>query len=662
MSMYLKRTFEPGLAPDSECSDEWIETDGRGGWSSSSVRLINTRKYHGIFVTCEPELGPLVLLSSLNDFASLQSGKTIGLASHFYPMAIYPEGYRALREFSRYPLPTFRYELGEGRLEKTFGFSDESGVLRVSFRLLEAGEGICLLLKPLFAFRDVHALTRQNPAARLEAAQSGDSIAVEPYRGLPACHLNFPGASFNPDPVWYYSQRYPAERERGFDFEEDLFAVGEFSRALSPGEDAHLYISVEKLGRRETEEVDLQVERRKQRRAAELETESNRLAALLTTAAEQFLVRDSDDAPGIVAGYHWFGQWGRDTFICLPGLCCVPGGKELAREILQTWTAHLQEGLLPNRLLGRRAAPDYNSADAPLWFALALYEYFRVSGDKGFAQTVALPALESIERRFSEGTRFEIFEDDDYLLSAGAGNSSLTWMDARVAGKAITPRAGKAVELNALWYNLRGILSELYTICGRLDQADSCKDKQHHTLKSFGKAFWNEAENCLFDCVGPAEKSAQIRPNQIFALSLPFPLLDSAAAKKVLEVVERDLVTPVGLRSLSPRDSRYCGRYRGSEAERDGAYHNGTVWTWLLGPYLTAIIRYRGAEGASQAERALEGLLPEFGRGGIGSLSEIFDGDSPHSPQGCIAQAWSVFEVLRVQFLLQHRSSGARTS
>jgi predicted glycogen debranching enzyme len=367
----------------------------------------------------------------------------------------------------------------------------------------------------------------------------------------------------------------------------------------------------------------------------------------LVRAADQFIVRRGDSGSTIIAGYHWVTDWGRDTMIALPGLCLATKRFAEAKEILRAFAKVESEGMLPNNFPDAGGAPAYNSADSTLWFFVAIRAYLNATGDEAFVRDELLPVLEDILLWHDRGTRYHIHCGDDGLLFAGEPGVQLTWMDAKVGDWVVTPRIGQPVEINALWYNALVILSELRAKFGKpgdealANRALAVKDR-------FVETFWNSKLGYLFDVVNGRDRDPSLRPNQLFALSLPHELLSQSQALSVFKAIEQKLLTPVGLRSLSPNMPGYRPHYEGGVHSRDGAYHQGTVWGWLLGPYLTALVRLRGASGKERAKALVQNLSAKLGQNGLGTLSEIYDGDSPFTPRGCIAQAWSVGEILRV--------------
>ena len=437
--------------------------------------------------------------------------------------------------------------------------------------------------------------------------------------------------------------------ERGQDFREDLFSPGVFRRALRAGEVFGIILSTDPPGA-ENAEALLATEQARREALLLHAPPTDALRRALTLAADQFVVRRDADLNTVIAGYHWFTDWGRDTMIALPGLCLTTGRFAEARRILQAFANTMSEGLLPNRFPDSGAAPEYNTVDATLWFFVAARQYGQASGDAEFVRDTLLPVLLDSLAWHRRGTRYGIHVAENGLLSAGADGEQLTWMDAKVGDWVVTPRRGQPVEIQALWYNALRLTADLLNQASRPAEAAELRAEADQVQAAFEPAFWNAERGCLYDCLPPTgPPDASLRPNQLLALSLPYPLLTGARAAQVLAVVEQELLTPVGLRSLAPTDPAYCPRYLGNPWQRDGAYHQGTVWSWWLGPYCDALVQVHGLEaGGVRVQAVLDGFTYHLGEAGLGTVSEIFDGDAPHQPRGCIAQAWSVAEILRV--------------
>ncbi len=622
---------------------EWLETNGVGGYAASTLAGAHSRRYHGLLVAAtRPPGGRMVLLSKLDE-TLIVAGRRYELGCSRFPGVVHPRGGDFLEGFSRDLFPVFDYRAGGVRLRRTIAGLDGENATAILWEVLEAPGPFTLELRPFVAFRDFHALSRANASLRRQASFADGIFRARPYDGVPDLYLSVPGARFEPDGEWYYRFEYLRELERGLDHQEDLYTHGTFRVPLDRGARYGVLASTRPPGGSEAGEW---VERERRRREGLVRGRDDGLRRALALAADQFVVRRGDGLRSVIAGYPWFEDWGRDAMVSLPGLCLATGRVDDARAILRAFAARERDGLIPNRFPDAGGEPEYNTVDAGLWLFVAAHRFLEVSGDEAFVRDDLLPTLRAIVAAYERGTRWGIREDTDGLLSAGEPGVQLTWMDAIADGRVVTPRQGKPVEVNALWFNALAILASLCERLAGRDEARRLWEKASRTECSFGAAFWNERRGCLLDVAG-ARPDPSIRPNQLLALSLPFPVVTGPRAERILEVVERDLLTPVGLRSLAPGEPGYRGRYEGGPSARDTAYHEGTAWGWLLGPYADALPRVRGEEGRRRARELLESLGGRLAEACVGSLSEIYDGDPPHAPRGCPAQAWSVAEVLR---------------
>ena len=627
---------------------EWLEANGLGGWASGTVAGCHTRRYHGLLVAAtRPPVGRMVLLSKLAETIEV-AGRRIELDANRYPGAVSPRGYEHLTSFAIDPMPTFIYQAAGVTLKKTIAAVHGENTTVVVFEVLDARGPVTLELRPLIAYRDYHGLQRANDAIRFADASFREGVfRARPYDRAPELHLQADQASFTAAPDWYFRFEYAREAERGLDAHEDLFCYGVFRRDLAKGQRFGVIVSTGEVAGRDPLAL-MEKERVRRGAVTDAVSKNDDVARTLTLAADAFVVRRGEDLRTIIAGYPWFSDWGRDTMIALPGLCLATGRQEDAKKILRAFARSIDKGMLPNRFPDGGEAPEYDAVDATLWFFVATRRYLDATGDDEFVLGELLPVFEDVIAWHLRGTRHGIRVDEDGLLQAGEPGVPLTWMDAKVGDRLITPRWGKAVEIQALWYNALAILADLRKRAGRSADAATLVERAKQVRERFVELFWNEDAACLFDVVDGDCKDASIRPNQIFALSLPYPLLAKDKARAVLAVVEAKLLTPYGLRSLSPDDPAYCGRYEGGPADRDAAYHQGTVWSWLLGPYADALVKTNGVVGKPKARKAIEGLIPHLHEAGLGTISEIFDGDAPHAPRGCPAQAWSVGEALRI--------------
>ena len=642
----------PDWAPTPEFSNEWIATNGSGAFASGSVAGAVTRRYHAFL--CAAINGPQdrrVLVTKLEEAVHCNSGAT-DLSANFWPDSIAPRGDQFLSEFVLDPLPRWTYRVphdeGEIVIEKTVWMVPDENTAVARYEL-KSGPACELQVRAFVAPRSYHSTHHANAQfnRQLDVSDDGQAVAMRPYDAMPPIHLRT-GGRFCADEDWYLNFQWPIEAERGLDASEDAFCPGYFCLPLEVGAPQCVVAS--------TEPVDLTAAQSSRATAIKYKRgliggdDWHEAGARLKLAADQVIVKRADGAHTVLAGYPWFTDWGRDTMIALPGLCLTTKRFDIAASILRSFAGAMSQGMIPNRFPEAGETPDYNTVDGTLWFFHAVFQYGHISGDWKTVRELYPKLVESIEWHLA-GTRFGIVaDDDDGMLRAGDANSQLTWMDAKVGDVAFTPRVGKAVEIQALWFNALCEMASWGRCFEDHSNASIYTEWSRKIATNFAPTFWNEAEGCLFDCVDGDFKDGAIRPNQIFAVSLPNQLLSGEQNKSVVEVVERELLTPVGLRSLSPRDSRYRGHYGGDQWQRDSAYHQGTVWGWLLGPFLGAYLGVHDESDAakSQVREWLQPMLAHLDEAGLGSISEIFDGDAPHAPRGCFAQAWSVAETLRI--------------
>lgn len=626
VSAFCPQSYEEGA------SREWLLANGLGGYASATVSGSNTRSYHGLLVAAlQPPVDRWLLLSSLDEEV-----EGVLLANHQYPGVIHPQGFKYLKEFRQDPIPRFCYQVGRTRIEKTvFMIHDESTTI-ISYKI-KNGQGTMRIV-PLVHCRSFHAATPL-PLMRQEPLRSG-TILQSDIR--PDIHLTLlsDGPSYVPEELIYNSFEYEEERRRGLAWKEDLFSPGHFEVELTG--DAAFAIAAS------TARSSMP------RWRAEQKKETERLEMLgapipkLARAADAFLVSRGNTL-SIIAGYHWFDDWGRDAMISLPGLLLCTGRFEDARRVLKSFAQAMNDGVLPNDL----GARSYNTVDASLWFVQAVSSYFEYSKDLEFVREIWPRLLEVFYRYSRPGEEFGGSEDG--LIVSGP---ALTWMDARLDGRPVTPRAGKCCDINALWFCALKDMQKLGEALGK--SIDPGFAELAKRVRQSYQRFWNSETGCLYDVID--HEDASIRPNQIIAAKVP-DLLPQVMRKSILEVVTRELLTPFGLRTLSPRDPRYVGRYEGDSHHRDGAYHQGTVWPWLIGPYIDALLSVNGrSESILASARELLRPLITLNAGGINTISEVFDGDLPQRPGGCIAQAWSVAEVLRAWEACQQKRSTVSSS
>ena len=634
---------------DSALRHEWLETNGIGGFASGTINGCNTRRYHGLLIAAtKPPVGRFVLLSKLEETLTV-NGRTYELGTNRYPGVVHPQGFQFLTQFRLDPFPIFTFSVDGVELEKRFFMAHGQNTTIIKYQLINAPSAaqVQLELRPLIAFRDYHSLTHENGAINGRVDTQKELIRVSPYVGLPGLYLANDAVEIESTGNWYRNLEYDAERERGLDFQEDLFNPCVLRFDLNQRPTATLIASTERQEVSAAEQYE-QGEIVRRRQIAEHSAVKNDFITSLTTAADQYIVSRSNQK-SVIAGYHWFSDWGRDTMIALPGLTLPTGRFDIARSILRTYAQHVDQGMLPNRFPDAGEAPEYNTVDATLWFFEAVRAYHAYTGDLAFVQQELYPILTDIIKWHVHGTRYGIKLDAAGLLNSGESGVQLTWMDAKVGDWVVTPRRGKPVEIQALWYNAICIMEEFAAFAADETGRRRYTKMAALTKWSFNRLFWNERGGYLYDVVNGGPPDASIRPNQIFAVSLPYSMLSPERAERVVSVVQEHLLTPYGLRSLAPGDPQYRGRYTGDGASRDGAYHQGTVWPWLMGPFLSAYIRINGESEAArrQAEEWLAPFEEHLTDGGLGHISEIFDGDGPHRPVGCIGQAWSIAEVLR---------------
>jgi predicted glycogen debranching enzyme len=656
--------------------NEWLVTNGLGGYATGTVHGVTTRRHHGLLIAALPSYhGRVVLLNHLAHELRLASGRRVRLHGDERPNSLELDTARTLREFRlEMGLPVWRYDVDGVVLEKRIFMPHQQNTTYIQYRLLASEEPVELRLSPRLHFRSHEAPVNEpmDDPYTLKVVEDRYEILGEPE--LPPLRLSFVGnATFTVDPELVTELFYRTESERGYEFKGNLWSPGSFNARLEPGGSAALVASVEPwdaitaLSPDEARETE--IGRRERLLAMAPPAARSGFPAELVLAADQFVIEpagrrrdaarahaEGDEVRTVIAGYHWFTDWGRDTMISLEGLTLSTGRPREAGYILRTFAHYVRDGLIPNMFPDKSTDGLYHTADATPWFFHAVDRFLEETGDRRTLRRL-IPTFQDIVEHHLEGTRFGIGVDpEDGLLRQGAEGYQLTWMDAKVDGWVVTPRRGKAVEINALWYNaLRLLASWLRAEEGEAEaeswrdgiSADELTRHADRAYESFNRRFWNEQTGHLFDIVdGEEGDDPACRPNQIFALSLRHPVLAEERWEPVVQTVRDRLLTPVGLRSLAPGHPDYKPRYFGDLKTRDGAYHQGTTWGWLIGPFVDAWLRVYPDDraGARQFLVGFEKHLDEFG---LGSIAEIFDAEEPFTPRGCIAQAWSVAEVLR---------------
>ncbi|HEV8182102.1 MAG TPA: amylo-alpha-1,6-glucosidase [Candidatus Angelobacter sp.] len=644
-------SFNKGVCTDLQAGlrREWLETNGLGGFACGTLSGANTRRYHGLLTAAlNPPGGRMLLLSKLEETLVL-GDRRIDLSTNEYAGAIHPEGYLLLTNFRLDPFPRWTFEVEGVRLEKSIFMPQGSNTVQVEYKLLQSPAAIepVLEVRPLVAFRDYHSTTHENGALNPAIESAVNSASVQPYPGLPRLYFAHDASQLQEQGYWYKNFLYRVERERGLGFEEDLYNPFVLSWNLSKERGANVIAST---GQRDigqaaaTRTVELQ---RRQRLVASSPVDDP-LVCSLTVAASQYLVRRGEDWT-VIAGYPWFTDWGRDTMISLPGLTLCTGKTEIARSILRNYARHTDMGMLPNRFADSGEVAEFNTVDATLWFFEAARAYGAVTNDYDFIRNELYEVLAQIIEFHIQGTRYNIKVAENGLLNAGAPGVQLTWMDAKIGDRVVTPRSGKPVEIQALWYNALRTMEDLAARFNDNDRRKKYSSLAALASETFNRTFWNKDAQCLYDVINGGPPDESIRPNQIFAVSLHHSMLSQERARAVVEKVEKELLTPVGLRTLNRSDGQYRATYEGDQYSRDSAYHQGTVWPWLLGPFVSAYVRVNGgtAQARARAHDFLRGIEAHLSEAGLGQISEIFDGDVPYRARGCFAQAWSVAEILR---------------
>ncbi len=641
-------------------SREWLVTNGIGGYAFGTIAGHQTRCYHGLLVAAlQPPLGRTLLLAKLDEAVQYGAQRFELATNRWVGGGVLPEGFRHIERFHlEGTTPVWTFALADALLEKRVFMQPGANTTYVMYRLVRASAPIELSIKALVDYCEEHCTTAAGDR-RMDIAPVEHGLRVTAFDGAVPFYLMSASAAARPAHEWYRNFDLASERARGLcDHTDHLFA-GEFSARLAPGDSLTIVASTAAAPSLNGEAA-LDARHRETRSLLECFSAGNMGAAptappairQLVLAADQFIAaRPLDgaaDARTILAGYPWFGDWGRDTMIALPGLCLATGRPWLARNILRTFARFVSQGMLPSNFPRAGDAPQYNTVDATLWYFEAIREYFDATSDIGLLHEL-FPVLSGIVDAHLRGTRYNIHMDPaDGLLYAGEQGVQLTWMDAKVGDRIVTPRIGKPVEVNALWLNATTTMARFSrALLGRRD-ADAYEDLARRARTGFAQ-FWNPATQFCFDVIdgpgGSGDSDASLRPNQIFAVSLPETALTPAQQQAVVDVCARELLTSFGLRSLGPGEPGYRGRYAGKPQERDAAYHQGTAWGWLLGPF--ALAHLRVYQDPDTAASFLEPMLNHVAAAGLGTASEIFDGDAPFAPNGCIAQAWTVGETLR---------------
>ena len=648
--MVFEETIWPSVAVDGDLErarSEWLHTNGAGAYASSTVAQLHSRRYHGLLVAALDAPRKRHVILSHMDATVVALAHRYELDTHQFPGVPPTPGYRHLARFDQDPLPRWTFQLPEGELEQTLALvrGENAAVLRYTWR---GSQAIELRLRPLMALRPFHALVREHGSMIQSVELRQAEVRVRPVPALPRVVFGH-SATFIGSPDWWRRFEYLAEQARGLDFQEDLWTPGTFSLRLLPHTPAFIVVAVDALPKASPSQLLAETARALE--DGDPGSQHTKAVRVLSIAREAFLVKNANDEQAIIAGYPWFEVWGRDTLIALPGLLLVQHDLPAARAVLRTLIHYMADGLVPNRLPDEGRPCEYHAADATLWLFEAVRLYAeQVDDDDAFLRDELVPALAAAFEAVSGGTRHHIHLTADGLYAAADPGFALTWMDAKVGPWAVTPRAGVPVELSALWIRGCDTLAQLADNCGRPELGARAREAHERALAAFRRRFWCSSTGYPYDVISEVEgewNDASIRPNALIGLAVEPRLFNEVQTASLLRVVERDLLTPAGLRTLSPRCPGYIERYSGNLKARDAAYHQGTVWPFLLGFYARAAVRAAPRDEARRSALRARVIAASHSSLALGQVPELADAAPPHEPGGCVAQAWSVAELLR---------------
>ncbi|NVJ87558.1 MAG: glycogen debranching enzyme N-terminal domain-containing protein [Algoriphagus sp.] len=616
---------------------EIIRTNRSGTYTSTTIIGCNTRKYHGLLVAPQPHIDSQnhVFLSTVHETV-IQHGASFNLGISKFPGNYFPRGHKYLEDFDSEPIPKLTYRVGGVLLQKELILDTNRDRVMIRYTLLEAHSPTKIRIQPFLAFRGYHTLCKENDDIQKEYEKVPNGAKFRLYPVYDPLYLQLSKKNkFHPDPNWYHNVEYILERERGYEYQEDLYVPGYFEFDIEKGESVIFSAGLT--------EADPSTRQRAFEKEVARRIPRSNFENCLINSATQF-IRKRDGETRIIAGYPWFGWWGRDTFIAAPGLTLARGDKETFLEIMDTMSKDLVGPLFPN--VGSGDFTNMNSIDAPLWFFWSLQQYIYFTGDSKTIKSRYLGKLKGILDGYQKGTDFNIHMLSNGLIYGGYENVALTWMDAVTVDGPVTPRTGCPVEIQALWYNALQFYHELTDEKSYAELAEKVKS-------TFLEEFWDEKKGYLADVINGSEKDWAIRPNMVFATSLPYTMLDEYQRDQILDIVRSNLLTNRGLRTLAPDDPAYKGYYFGDPISRDNAYHNGTVWVWPMGHFVEAYIKLHGKSAKNFIDKIIksfDGVMTQYG---VGTVAEIYDGDPPHRPKGSVSQAWSVAELLRMMELVK---------
>lgn len=642
---YLKFNKDELVNLEYSLKREVLATNRAGGYMSSTIIGCNTRKYHGLLILPVEEFDNEnhVLLSNLDETV-IQHDQAFNLGIHKYPGNYEPRGHKYIIDFEYEPVYTLTYRVGGVVLKKEIVLVHNEPQVLIRYTLVDAHSATTLRLKPFLAYRHIHHLSKANMMANTRYQEVENGIRSKLYNGFPALNMQLSKKNdFIATPDWYYNIEYMEERNRGYDFREDLFVPGYFEFPIRKGESVVFSASVESVA---TSRLKAKFQKLVAERAPR-----NSFVNCLKYSAAQFIVRKGKDTE-VVAGYPWFGRWGRDTFIALPGITLAAAGDtKTCKEVLDTMMRQLNNGLFPN--IGKNQHAAYNLVDAPMWFFKTLQEYGEAIRNDAAVWKAYGAKMKAVLKAYREGVNECVKMMDNGLIWADEPGKALTWMDAVINGIPVTPRGGYQVEVNALWYNAICYSLKLAEKAGDLKFVKEWQGMPEKVKESFVRVFWNKEKEYLADYVDGGGQNLFVRPNQVVACALEYSPLTDEMKRSVLDVVQGELLTPKGLRTLAPKNLLYEGTYEGDQAMRDRAYHQGTVWPWLIGYYIEANFRLYGKKFAKTAREILAGFEEDMTVYGVCSIGEIYDGNPPYAPNGSISQAWSVGEILRSMAMVE---------
>ncbi len=628
-------------------SKELLRTNRAGSYASSTIINTNTRKYHGLLIVPQPLIDDKnhVLLSTLDETITSNNYDFHISARMFAGGVIFPKGHKYIRDFESDPNPKITYRLGQIVFVKEFIFSKNEDRILIRYTLEDAQNKVTLKVSPFLAYRNTHSLSTASTWVDTRYREIRNGISWQMYKGYSRVYMQFSSKpKYTHVPDWHYNIEYIREQERGYPFTEDLYVPGHFEVEMKKGDSIVISAGLK-------EETPSYFKRQF---TAEIKkrTPRNSFENCLLNAAEEFIVKQENKTM-IMAGYPWFGRWGRDTFISLPGLTLTRNDEKSFKEVLKTMISQMKDGLFPNVGHGKDAS--FDSVDSSLWFFWALHQYSIMKGKTNTIWRDYGKPMKQILNAFKRGTHHNIKMHDNGLIWAGEKGKALTWMDTVINGKPTTPRTGYAVEVNALWYDAVVFSLELAEKAGDTTFVSKWKKWPEIIKDNFNKVFWNNETGYLADYVDGDYKDMAVRPNQIFAVAVPNSPLDKTRQTMVVEMVKNELLTPRGLRTLSPKNPSYKGTYKGDEVSRDLSYHQGVAWPWLLGAFADAYLRLHGDEGKALIKKHYNAFEEEMSEAGIGTVSEIYNGDPPFAAGGAISQAWSVAELLRIKWMLDNK-------